>query len=118
VGHIHLHLEPPKLTTVIDERPQASLLARQQIKTASTVTNLKHRSVAIDNESARRFLPLVDGSRTVDQLVSDLRLTLTSQVESAAGNTVDVRGSEITRDYVIHHLTRLAELSLLKSSDQ
>ena len=121
VGHVHLHLEPPKLATVIGERPRASLLARQQIKTKSMVTNLKHSSVAIDNEPARRFLPLIDGSRTIDQLVSELQLIVTSQAGESAGANGSDEGllrSQITRDDVMHHLTRLAELSLLEDSDR
>lgn len=80
-GQFELHLYPTRLTTTIAERPQASLLARRQAETALVVTNLRHRSVSMRDETVRRFLMLVDGTRTLDELVSDLNAAIATKDE-------------------------------------
>jgi methyltransferase-like protein len=105
VGQFELHLFPPHLTTTIAERPQASPLARRQAESAFAVTNLRHRSVSMKDETVRRFLMLVDGTRTVDELVSDLNATLNAQGEGARGN--------VPREAVQQNLGLLAKLGLL-----
>jgi hypothetical protein len=105
VGQFELHLFPPHLTTTIAERPQASPLARRQAESALAVTNLRHRSVSMKDETVRRFLMLVDGTRTVDELVSDLNATLDAQGEGARGN--------VPREAVQQNLGLLAKLGLL-----
>jgi SAM-dependent methyltransferase len=105
VGQFELHLFPPHLTTTIAERPQASPLARRQAESSLAVTNLRHRSVSMKDETVRRFLMLVDGTRTVDELVSDLNATLATQGHSASGS--------VAREAVEQNLGLLAKLGLL-----
>jgi SAM-dependent methyltransferase len=105
VGQFELHLFPPHLTTTIAERPQASPLARRQAESSLAVTNLRHRSVSMKDETVRRFLMLVDGTRTVDELVSDLNATLEAQGHSASGS--------VAREAVEQNLGLLAKLGLL-----
>jgi methyltransferase-like protein len=102
VGQFELHLFPPHLTTTIAERPEASGLARKQADAALAVTNLRHRTVAMKDETVRRFLTLVDGTRTLDELVTDLNATI--------GN--DARGG-VPREAVAQNLGLLAKLGLL-----
>lgn len=104
VGQFELHLFPPHLTTTVTERPAASPLARQQAASALAVTNLRHRSVSMKDETVRRFLMLVDGTRTVDELVGDLNTALTAQG--------DARGN-VPRQAVEQNLGLLAKLGLL-----
>ena len=101
-GQFELHVSPPKLTAAIGERPKASFLARQQAQAGLVVTNLRHRSVSLKDDAVRKFLMLVDGTRTADQLVSDLASTLAND-----------GGSTITLEGVAENLSLLAKLALL-----
>jgi methyltransferase-like protein len=102
-GQLELHLFPPRLTTKVAQRPEASGLARSQADTGLAVTNLRHRTVAMKDETVRRFLTLVDGTRTLDQLVSDLNAALgTNGTEGGVG-----------REAVAQNLGLLAKLGLL-----
>ena len=40
------------------------------------VTNLRHRTVSMKDDTVRRFLTLVDGTRTLDELVTDLNAAI------------------------------------------
>jgi methyltransferase-like protein/cyclopropane fatty-acyl-phospholipid synthase-like methyltransferase len=104
-GQFELHLFPPRLTTTIAQRPEASALARRQAEMAMAVTNLRHRSVSMKDETVRRFLTLVDGTRTLDELVSDLNTAI-----GTIGN--DPRGG-VPREAVAQNLGLLAKLGLL-----
>jgi methyltransferase-like protein len=104
-GQFELHLFPPRLTTTIAQRPEASALARRQAELAMAVTNLRHRSVSMKDETVRRFLTLVDGTRTLDELVTDLNAAI-----GPTGN--DARGG-VRREAVAQNLGLLAKLGLL-----
>jgi SAM-dependent methyltransferase len=117
-GHIDLHLYPPALVTVVSERPEASLLARKQAETGTHVTNLRHGAVVLEDAITRRFLPLVDGTRTVSELTADLRSKLavafhpTGGVDGAGvGGEGDV--AHVTPERVERNLKILATLGLL-----
>jgi methyltransferase-like protein len=105
VGQFELHLFPPHLTTTIAERPEASALARHQAETGLAVTNLRHRSISMKDETERRFLILVDGTRTVDELVSDLNASLEARRDGGHDH--------VPREAVLQNLGRLAKHSLL-----
>jgi len=105
VGQFELHLFPPQLTTAISDRPQASLLARRQAEEALSVTNLRHRTVSMKDDTVRRFLMMVDGTRTLDQLVADLNAAIAS---SGSGPSLAV-----SRSSVEQNLGLLAKLGLL-----
>jgi SAM-dependent methyltransferase len=102
VGEIELNLHPPKLVTTISERPQASLLSRKQAARGSLLTNLRHGAVVMEDEIVRNFVTLVDGTRDVDRLVSDLDKQLQGK-----------SGAEVTREGVERNLRLLATLGLL-----
>jgi hypothetical protein len=57
------------------------------------------------DETVRRFLMLVDGTRNVDELVSDLNATLNAQGDGVRGN--------VPREAVQQNLGLLAKLGLL-----
>jgi hypothetical protein len=71
------------------------------------VTNLMHGPVKLEDPAVRRFLRLVDGTRTVEQLVSDLR------AELQRGDFA--QSIEITAEAVERNLTQLARLGLLEA---
>ena len=101
---IHSSGDAPTLA----ERPQASLLARRQAETALAVTNLRHRTVSLKDETVRRFLMLVDGTRTLDELVIDLNAVLEPNGNGARPS--------VPREVVEKNLGLLAKLGLLAAS--
>jgi hypothetical protein len=104
-GLIQLHRYPPRLTATISERPLASLVARRQAEAKAPITNLLQRTIVLGDELSRQFLMLVDGTRDVDGLVTDLRESL-----SRSGSA---ESSPVTRASVEHELRMLADLALL-----
>lgn len=116
-GFIDLHLDPPRLTARIGERPRASAYARHQAKTAPIVTSLRHGAVLLTDGVVRRFLGLVDGSRDLDALVRDLRAALAADPpEPAAGEDGAAPAlPEITPEAVTRNLQILAKLALLEA---
>jgi hypothetical protein len=71
-GAIQLHVHAPRLATTPGDRPVASLLARVQLESSESVTNLRHEAVKLDDAIARRLLPLVDGTRDCAALAAAL----------------------------------------------
>jgi methyltransferase-like protein len=72
-GLMHLHAMPSPFATEPGERPCASPLARYQIRHGTTVTNLRHERVAIDQDLGR-VLRLLDGSRRqaeIERIMTD-----------------------------------------------
>jgi len=105
-GHIDVHLFQVPLVTEIGERPEVSRLARKQSQLGSMLTTLRHEVVALEDAVMLRFVRLVDGIRTVDQLVDELQQLATEMQAIPEGQTV-------TRDIVEHNLKPLARLGLL-----
>jgi methyltransferase-like protein/2-polyprenyl-3-methyl-5-hydroxy-6-metoxy-1,4-benzoquinol methylase len=104
-GQLLLRASPTRIAIRVPDKPNASLLARRQAETATAVTNLLHRTVSMKDDTVRQFLMLVDGTRTLDQLVSDLNAAI------AAGNPA----AAVTKETVQQNLGLLAKLGLLAS---
>jgi methyltransferase-like protein/trans-aconitate methyltransferase len=105
---------PPPLSADISERPHASLLARRQAEKGPLLTNLRHSTVVLDDPITQRLLTLVDGTRTIDQLVGELKATV-PQAAGKDGNGDDAAssGPVISRENVERNLQLLARLALL-----
>lgn len=110
-GLLDVKLAPPPLTTAIAERPLASEVARWQATTTREVTDLRHRMVALDGVIVRKFVCLLDGSRTPEMLLSDLNAFL----DEAHGSGTDVGDlpRRATAEEVATHLKDVARLGLL-----
>lgn len=76
-GMVGLHVDAPAMASVPGERPKASDYARLQaarasIKASGTasgrVTGLLHTTVDIENSYAPVLIPLMDGSRTLEEI--------------------------------------------------
>ena len=100
INAVRGYREPPRLMTSISVRPAASLLARKQAETQALVTTLNHNAVRLDDDT-RRLLPLVDGSRTVPELIRDFV------------TTADKENQPSTREAVESNLAKLAKFGLL-----
>ncbi len=106
---IEAYSEPLRLTTSVSERPRASALARWQLSTgAALVTNLLHGVVQCEDSTLRRFIPLVDGTRTAEELRVDLEQTLTDDPGTASRQ-------HVTIEAVQRSLEVMGRLALLES---
>jgi hypothetical protein len=86
----------------VGERPCASLLARREAEAGPLVTTLRHGLVALEDETVRRFLGLVDGTRSVGEIATAL-------ADGASGEETPA----VTAAAVAANLKMLARLGLL-----
>jgi methyltransferase-like protein len=96
---LELYVQAPAFVTKVSARPVSSPLARAQVEQGSSVTNLRHSSVEVEDEAARQLLLLLDGTRTREQLLAELRQRANS--------------GEITVESLEANLDRLGKLALL-----
>lgn len=110
-GLLEVNLEPHRLTTRISERPLASLLARRQALTSQEVTDLRHRAVALDGVVVRKFVSLLDGTRTPAMLLDEVNAFLAEA--HASGGDTSALPKQATAAEVDMHLKDVARLALL-----
>jgi SAM-dependent methyltransferase len=110
-GLIELNLEPHRLATRISERPVASPLARRQALTSHEVTDLRHRAVALDGVVVRKFVSLLDGTRTPAMLLDEINAFLSEAHASGRGDPALPK--QATAAEVDMHLQDVARLALL-----
>ena len=68
---IELWQQPPRVATAIGERPVASQLARFQLSLGlAMVTNQRHQSIDLPDETAGALVSLLDGTRDREALVA------------------------------------------------
>ena len=110
-GLVDAYVEQPRLTSSVSERPKAGDFARWQALTGKVlVTSLRHVGVQCEDQILVRFLPLVDGTRTIPELCSDLRREIAANPGELA---IDV--DEVTRGEVVQRsLGVMAKLALLE----
>ncbi|MFP6749254.1 MAG: methyltransferase regulatory domain-containing protein [Alphaproteobacteria bacterium] len=63
---------PPTFTTTPGPRPEATALARWQMRRGNMVTDLRHRNVTITDDFTRQLLPLLDGRTDRDALTREI----------------------------------------------
>ena len=90
------------------------MLARKQLETGPLLTNLRHCTVALSDPTTKQLLTLADGTRTIDQLVSDLAAAVPHREpedsdEAGAAAKLPV----ISRENVEGNLKFLAKMALL-----
>jgi SAM-dependent methyltransferase len=110
-GLLEVNLERHQLTTQISERPLASLLARRQALSGPHVTDLRHRAVALDGIVVRKFVSLLDGTRTPAMLLDEINAFLTEA--HASGRDASALPKQATAAEVDMHLQDVARLALL-----
>jgi SAM-dependent methyltransferase len=69
---VALHGDLPHYVDTISERPIASPLARIQLRTGHFASTLLHASMRFDDEPSRRMVQLLDGTRTMEELVAEM----------------------------------------------
>jgi hypothetical protein len=100
-GVIEPHVATPRLAFPPGDRPVASAVVRAQLDGGDVVTSLWHYPVKIDDDLAKRLLPLLDGVRSRDDLLGLLNDVPTAALPSFDPALLD------------EHLRRLAKLGLL-----
>jgi len=70
-GLIDVDVAPPTYATKVPQRPVATPLARRPLGERELVTSLRNRCIALDDEFARRLLPLLDGARGRSELIAE-----------------------------------------------
>jgi len=60
---VQLHVHLPQLVTHVSERPVASPLARLQVREQAEIANLRHATIPMGDDTGRRLLSLLDGTR-------------------------------------------------------
>jgi SAM-dependent methyltransferase len=100
-GMVELYAAPPAVAAEPGERPTASPLARIQARSGGMVASLRHTSVELRDEIARRLLILLDGTRDRAALIEELVL-LTGAPREALAPALE------------QNLTALARLALLQ----
>lgn len=70
-GLMEVDTHPWSYPAAVTERPAVSKLARFQAKAGARVTSLRHQSVDLDDEAARRLVTLLDGKRDKAALIAD-----------------------------------------------
>ena len=66
-GIVELHVGASPFSIESGTRPRASPLARYQAERGARITTLRHDSIVVP-DSIRALLPLLDGSRTLDEI--------------------------------------------------
>ena len=72
-GMVELATRAPDSTLTPGERPEASALARQQVRRSPVVTTLRHRNGALEGKLIAHFVSLLDGTRNRAALSQSLR---------------------------------------------
>jgi SAM-dependent methyltransferase len=100
---VDVHAYRPRLAVTPGPTPRASALARRQATTGTLVTALTHRTVRLADETGRRLLLALDGTRDRDALLAEL----------ARENAPDAPPP--TRETLDRCLDTLARLGLLEA---
>jgi SAM-dependent methyltransferase len=69
---VQLHVLAPQLVTHVSERPEASPLARLQVREQVEIANLRHATIPMGDDTGRRLLSLLDGTRDRDALLAEV----------------------------------------------
>jgi len=99
-GVIDPHVVSPRMACPPGDRPTASAVVRAQLADGEIVTSLWHSPVKVDDDIAKRLLPLLDGTRDRGELLA------------AIGELVATPGTSGAAS-LDGHLLRLARLGLL-----
>jgi SAM-dependent methyltransferase/methyltransferase-like protein len=111
-GAVEIDAFPLDVMSTISNRPKASLLVRKQVDKGPLLTNLRHGIVAIEDPVTKSLIRLLDGTRTVDQLVTDLAAIVDAN-QSNDRKTGDTAGPTVSHENVVNNLQMLVKLGLL-----
>jgi methyltransferase-like protein/2-polyprenyl-3-methyl-5-hydroxy-6-metoxy-1,4-benzoquinol methylase len=122
MGLIELHSHPAKFVTTISEKPEASPLARLQVKDSPKVTNLRCEWFTIKNQVCLYLLPYLDGKHDhtallglLNDLLKTGQLTLNVKHQETGEPLIlsENNKHDILRQLLDDSLQKLAEVALL-----
>ena len=70
VGLVEFYSEPSRQCKAISARPLASAMARWQAARGNLITTLRHVGLTFQDEMTIRLIPLLDGTRTLEELIA------------------------------------------------
>jgi hypothetical protein len=85
---LDLMSSPPRCASTIAERPRTSLLSRVELTNDRSLTSCLHFQVRPRNAQTLALIPLLDGTRTIPELLRDL-------ADHGAGSDVSARGERL-----------------------
>jgi methyltransferase-like protein len=104
---IELWQQPPRVATAIGERPMTSPLARWQLSAGLTmVTNQRHQSIDLPDESGRALISLLDGTRDREALAA----AMARVAPGPEGTPADAAAIERALDTSLREMLRLCLL--------
>lgn len=110
-GLLELHAHPPAWSSTPSERPVLSPVARLQLEPGpGLITTLRHTGARIDDPVTRKLLLLLDGTRTLTDLVEEIRQFLTANTSKPL---TKANLESVPRDVekVLHHAAQQGFLS-------
>lgn len=114
-GIVELQYNPSLFMADIPEMPRTSAVARMQAASTNRLTNARHESVNIDDLS-RHLTPLMDGTRTVEELVGELKRLVDEGklvIQQKGEKTSNVPMDAVMTQAVQEVLNRLTKSALL-----
>lgn len=119
VGSLGLHTWGPPCVSHPGERPRTSRLARWQLQTNTTVTNLRHVPVAVQDPLARHLLQVLDGTRDRQAIIAELKPLLEGGLATLAADgqrVTDPRQAvRVLEEQLEAKLNEVARLALLEA---
>ncbi|MFK7984844.1 MAG: methyltransferase domain-containing protein [Sandaracinaceae bacterium] len=115
--HLELRVLWPEMVAAAGSRPRVSTLARSESRWFASVTNVFHSPVYMD-DAARYLVELMDGSRSRDELTTQLLATLQKhaiQIRDEAGNALlGDKAIEFMRLFVDRHILLLESQGVME----
>lgn len=114
-GLVEIHAYPPRLVLEPGEYPMVSPVVRRQVVKGDHLTTLRHRTIRLDDPLGCRLVQLLDGSRTVACLATQLRqaVLVADVAEDEAGREKVIPEGKDGEREVERILRNLARLGLL-----
>jgi len=72
-NELNIHLFQPQIAEEISKKPQASPIARAQIRYQHSICTQHHTMISLQDRWTRLLLPLLDGEHTIEALLHHLR---------------------------------------------
>ena len=86
-------------------------MVREQAQSGPIVTNQLHQAVRLEDETVRRFVQLLDGTRTVEAIVLEMSMEL--KPSTAEINSAETKDGSSVREEVERSLRVVSKLALL-----
>ncbi len=114
-GEVSFRINRPFVMKAISDRPEASPLARKQSESGTLVTNVLHQAVRLKDDRTRSFLQLLDGTRTVAQIIAEMTRLFGETAEVEEDEAPPPGGTPVlsTSDGVERSLKVVSKLGLL-----